>query len=204
MKFFKRKQPGFNPDDTSSLIEACMENDPVAQKLLVEKYYAYAKSIGLRYASDPESAKEIVSDSFLKVFNNLNKYDHSQSFQTWLRAIVVNTAIDYYRKNLKKLQEVTSEIPDRIDLNEDILYRISAREILGLIQKLSPAYRMVFSLYVLDGYTHKEIAEMLGISEGTSKSNLQDARKKLQAMILKFNPNLLPAYALKNLRHNEN
>ncbi len=202
MKLFKGKSE-FNPEDPESVIAACKRENASAQRALIKLYYGYVKSIALRYSSNNDLADEILNDSFLKIFNNLHKYDEKQAFKGWLRTITVNTAIDYYRKN--------SQLPDYEDLDnvhvaditEDAVSRISSEEILGLVQKLSPAYRMVFSLYVIDGYTHKEIAEKLGIKEGTSKSNLQDARLKLQSMILKLNPNQHSAYELKTLPYNE-
>lgn len=198
------KNPAFNPNDTSSLVEACLRKDARAQRALIRQYYGYAKSICLRYSGDNESAEEILNDSFLKVFNNLGRYDNAHHFKTWLRSIIINTAIDYYRKSLREIPYSGYEIVDAVDLHEDAITKMSADEILSLVRKLSPAYRMVFTLYVIDGYSHKEIAEMLGIREGTSKSNLQDARKKLQSMILKINPSVYHAYEIKNLRPNEN
>ena len=144
-----------------------------------------------------------MNESFLKVFNNLHKYDEKQAFKGWLRTIVVNTAIDAYRKNKQSPDYENLEDVQLPDLNGDAISSISAEEILTLVQQLSPVYRIVFSLYVIDGYSHKEIAEKLGIKEGTSKSNLQDARKRLQSMILKLNPNLYSAYELKTLHKNE-
>lgn len=202
MKFFRGKSD-FDPDDTVSVIAACKRNDASAQRALIKLYYGYVKSISLRYSSDNELADEILNESFLKVFNNLERYDEKQAFKGWLRTIVVNTAIDYYRKNIQQPDYESLENVYLADLNEDVISQISAEEILGLVRRLSPVYRTVFSLYVLDGYTHKEIAAKLGIKEGTSKSNLQDARKNLQSMILKLNPNIYAAYELKTLPNNE-
>jgi RNA polymerase sigma-70 factor (ECF subfamily) len=201
-----RGRNDFNPDEPESVVEACKNNDASAQRALIRLYYGYVKSISLRYSSDDQDAEEIINDSFLKVFNNLDKYNEKQAFKSWLRAIVVNTAIDYFRKN--KQRPVFSEYEEAekqhiSDLNEDIISSISAEEILALVRQLSPVYRMVFSMYVIDGYAHKEIAEKLGIKEGTSKSNLQDARRKLQSMIFKVYPKLYAAYELKTLPQNE-
>jgi RNA polymerase sigma-70 factor (ECF subfamily) len=202
MKFFRGKSE-FNPDEPDSVVAACRRDEPKAQRALVKLYFGYVKSIALRYSSDDMLADEILNESFLKVFNNLNKYDEKQAFKGWLRAIVVNTAIDYYRKSALTPFYENLEDVHLADLDEDVISRITAEEILELVRRLSPAYRMVFSMYVIDGYTHKEIAEKLGIKEGTSKSNLQDARKKLQSMILKLNPNLHAAYELKTLPKDE-
>ncbi len=202
MKLFWGKRD-YNPEEPESVVAACKRDDPSAQRALVKLFYGYVKTIALRYSSDNQTADDILNESFLKVFNNLQKYDEKQAFKGWLRTIVVHTAIDFYRKSNQFPDYENLDNVHLADLNEDAISSISAEEILALVQKLSPAYRMVFSLYVIEGYTHKEIAEKLGIKEGTSKSNLQDARKKLQSMILKSNPNLYTAYALKTVRNHE-
>jgi len=202
MKLFKGKSD-FKPEDPESVIAACRHDNPSAQRALIKLYYGYVKSISLRYSSDNDLADEILNDSFLKVFNNLHKYDEKQAFKGWLRTIVVNTAIDYYRKSNQAPDYEDLDNVHVADITEDAVSRLSSEEILGLVRKLTPAYRTVFSLYVIDGFTHREIAEKLGIKEGTSKSNLQDARLKLQSMILKSNPNLYSAYELKTLPHND-
>ena len=201
-----RGRNNFNPVDPDSVIAACKLNNTSAQHALIRIFYGYVKSISLRYSSDDQDAEEILNDSFLKVFNNLDKYNDTQAFKGWLRTIVVNTAIDYFRKNRQKpvftpYEEI--ETQHIVDMSEDIIGSISAEEILALVRQLSPVYRMVFSLYVIDGYPHKEIAEKLGIKEGTSKSNLQDARRKLQYMISKVYPKLYTAYELKTLPADE-
>ncbi|MCX6352398.1 MAG: RNA polymerase sigma factor [Bacteroidetes bacterium] len=201
--FFKKPTP-FSPKDIDSVIKACLENNAQAQKALIKLFYGYSKSICLRYASGVEEAEEIINDGFLKVFTNLHKYDFSQPFKAWMRTIMVNTAIDYYRKWQKTQYHQDVDEIDVVDLNEDIIGRIAADEILKLVQQLSPAYRMVFTMYVIDGYNHREIAEMLGIKEGTSKSNLQDARKKLQQLVKNTYPHLYLAYTLKTDKIHEN
>lgn len=202
MNFFRRKRE-FISDDPVSVIAACRQNNPLAQRALIKLFYGYVKSIALRYSADSMLADEILNDSFLKVFNNLHKYDDNQSFKAWLRTIAVNTAIDHYRKNNPVAMFEELDTVNAADCTEDSISRMSAEEILLLVQRLSPAYRMVFSMYVIDGFTHKEIAEKLGIKEGTSKSNLQDARLKLQGMILKNNQTHASAYELKTLPGNE-
>ncbi|MBL7906480.1 MAG: sigma-70 family RNA polymerase sigma factor [Bacteroidales bacterium] len=202
MGIFRRKE-SFDPTDSNAVITACRRNDPQAQRALVKLYYGYVKSLALRFSSDQMDAEEILNDSFLKVFTNLNTYNESQEFKGWLRRIVINTAIDAYRKR-SKIPESSEPDPGIInEFTEDAIDRISAEEILQMVRSLTPAYRMVFTLYAIEGYTHKEIAEMLGISEGTSKSNLRDARIRLQKMIFKANPNLYKAYELKNLPTDE-
>jgi RNA polymerase sigma-70 factor (ECF subfamily) len=203
MDLFNRRA-SFNPDNPESIIAACLGGNPQAQRALIKLFFGFAKSISIRYATKKDSVEEIINDSFLKVFNNLHKYDSYQPFKAWLRTIVVNTAIDYYRKNIKAPYFEDFEKINIVDLEEDAISKISADEIHALVQKLPPSYKMVFTLYVIEGYSHREIADLLGIKEGTSKSNLQDARRKLQLMILKTNPNLYKAYELKNRFINEN
>ncbi len=201
--FFKNKNK-FSENDFDSILRACQKEDKNAQKELIRLFFGYAKTISMRYASSKEEAEEIINDSFLKVFNNLTRYDHTLSFKIWFKTIVVNTAIDYYRKNQKYKQVLDIDNVEMIDSTDDVISKISAEEILSVVQRLSPAYRMVFTLYVLEGYNHREIAEILGIKEGTSKSNLQDARRKLQHMIKSAYPHLYLIHALKNNKINEN
>ncbi|MEO6687183.1 MAG: sigma-70 family RNA polymerase sigma factor [Dyadobacter sp.] len=200
---FKRKTL-FNEQDLPSVLEACKVGNDQAQRCLIRQFSGYAKSISVRYAASFEEAEEIVNDGFLKVFNSLHKYDANQPFKAWFRTIVINTAIDYYRKNIKWQGQCSLDGLEVTDWSNDILSEISAQEILILVQKLPPAYRMVFTLFIIDGYSHKEIAEMLGIQEGTSKSNLRDARRKLQAMIKLTFPLLYQLYNWPNKGFNAN
>jgi RNA polymerase sigma-70 factor (ECF subfamily) len=193
--FFKKK-PDFDEDDFNSIIAACIKRNKNAERILIKMHFGFAKSVCMRYSSNNEETEEMMNDGFLKMFNNLERFDNTLPFKAWLRTIMVNTAIDYYRKNKKFENNVSIENMDFISLDEDIISRISAKEILKLVQRLTPSYRMVFTLHVIEGYTHREIADVLGIKEGTSKSNLQDARKKLQMMIKENYPQLYLAYAI--------
>ena len=199
-----KKDTDFQDDDTHSIIKACLQGNSSAERLLLKQNLGFAKLVTSRYAANSEEGEEIVSDGFLKVFQNLGKYQFDQPFKAWVRTIMVRTAIDYYRKNLKHHELVPLDDLEVANIGADVISRISTTEILKLIQQLSPAYRMVFTMYVLDGYTHKEIATMLEIKEGTSKSNLQDARKKLQIMIKKYYPNLYLAHTFNSSKINEN
>ncbi len=187
------------------MLSACLARNQQAERTLITLFLGYAKSICIRYASSEQEAEEIINDGFLKVFSNLSKYDNAQSFRAWLRKIMVNTAIDYYRSNEKYRLNSTIDAGGEVtDFDPDVLTKISADEIMVLVQKLPPAYRMVFMLHVVEGYNHREIAERLGIQEGTSKSNLRDARLKLQQMIKIAHPELYDIYALRNRKINEN
>jgi len=165
------------------LIKACKRKDPQSQKALYRHFYNYGMTISSRYARDREEAKEIMNDGFVKVFTKLDQYDLSLSFKAWVNRIIVNTAIDHYRKHQSMPRTVDLIHAKHIETGHNVLENISARDILALVQKLPPAYRIAFNLHVVEGYKHEEIAEKLGITSGTSKSNLAKARLKLKSMI---------------------
>ncbi|MBD0287684.1 MAG: sigma-70 family RNA polymerase sigma factor [Flavisolibacter sp.] len=138
----------------------------------------------LRYAKNREEAEEILQEGFMKVFEFIHQFKFAGSFEGWMRKIMVNCALQKYRNktNLRpviSIETITTEQPD----NEEILSRLGTKELLDMVQQLPPGYRMVFNLYVFEGMKHREIAECLGISEGTSKSNLSDARAILQRAV---------------------
>jgi RNA polymerase sigma factor (sigma-70 family) len=170
------------------LLEGCRKNDRESQRLLYQHYYAYAMSICLRYCRSLDEAKEIVNDGFMKVYQKLDQHETESSFKGWLRKIMINSAIDHYRKESKHYNHVEATA-DKVSEPTvgTVLDDISYAELIGMIQHLSPAYRAVFNLHVIDGYTHDEIGKILNISEGTSKSNLMKARENLKTMIEKAN-----------------
>ncbi|MFK7948147.1 MAG: RNA polymerase sigma factor [Saprospiraceae bacterium] len=173
-----------------SLIKACKRGKRASQKELYKLYYSYGMSICLRYSKNRQEAQEILNDGFVKVFKNLDKYDIKLSFKAWLRRILINVAIDYYRKHHKYQHTLEIVHNQHFDESPDALHNLSVEEIMKMVHRLSPAYRMVFNLYVVEGYKHQEIAEQLNITVGASKSNLAKARMKLRAM-------LEPAYNIK-------
>jgi RNA polymerase sigma-70 factor (ECF subfamily) len=166
-----------------NLIDACIQKERWAQRQLYEAYYGKMMGVCLRYANHEEDARDILHEGFIKVFKNLNKYNPGTSLGAWIRRIMINTAIDYYRKAIRRrtddLENAQHESSDDIDP----ISTCSAQEIMAAVQKLSPAYRAVFNLYAVEGYSHKEIADELDISESTSRSNLVKARSKLKAML---------------------
>lgn len=174
------KLSDYQEDD---IVHGCLNGGRKYQKLLYEKYYGSMMAVCLRYTHDREEARDVLHEGFMKVFTNLHKYSKGTNLGAWIRRIMINTAIDHYRKNAKRpnLVEINQAIHE-VDVH-DVVSDLSAEEILLMVQRLSPAYRMVFNLYVIEGYSHKEVGIMLGISEGTSKSNLAKARAKLQNMI---------------------
>jgi len=172
----------YHEDD---IIEGCIAGGRKYQKLLYERFYGSMMVVCMRYTNDREEARDVLHEGFMKVFKNLTKFKRGTNLGAWIRRIMINTAIDHYRKTAKRpnLVEINHAIHEA-DVH-DVVAEISADEILEMVQKLSPAYRMVFNLYVIEGYAHKEVGKQLGISEGTSKSNLAKARAKLQQMIFK-------------------
>lgn len=169
-----------------ALIRGCMREDRECQRLLYRQFYGYAMGVCLRYSRSSEEAMEVLNDGFMKIFTKLNKYDSEKSFKGWVRRIMINTALDNYRKELKHYYKNDIEGASHIVAVEDnAIGQLAYNELIAMIQTLSPAYRTVFCLYVIDGYSHEEIAEMLNISIGTSKSNLSKARVNLQGMLKK-------------------
>jgi RNA polymerase sigma-70 factor (ECF subfamily) len=172
----------------AQLVKNCVNGKMDSQELLYRRFSSRMFGICLRYAKNRMEAEDIMQEGFIKVFQNLKNFRNAGSLEGWVRRIIVNTAINYYKKNLKYLQ--TLDIDDCIN-NENISVEsndnISMKTLLNLIQKLPEGYRMVFNLYVMEGYSHKEIAETLGISENTSKSQLSRARKVLQEKLKLIN-----------------
>lgn len=174
------------------LIQGCKRNDRESQRLLHQHYYSYAMSICVRYCRTIEEAKEVVNDGFLKVFLRIEQYKASTSFTGWIRRIMINTCIDLYRKEVKHYEAYSSKAAEQMGGSENVLDELSYTELIKMVQELSPGYRAVFNLYVVDGYTHKEIGGLLGISDGTSKSNLLKAREILKK---KIEASRIPVYA---------
>lgn len=190
----KRSKNAVNPDYDMILIEGCKSKNRESQRMLYKHYYGYAMSICVRYAQDQEEAREILNDGFMKVFAKIDMYDPKKSFKGWLRRILINTAIDHFRANKKHYYHADiTEGHDQMD-SVDVVDNMSHNDILELVQKLSPMYRTVFSLYAIDGYNHEEIAKQLGISVGTSKSNLSKARANLRKMLMKLNREIYEQY----------
>ncbi|MEZ4775914.1 MAG: RNA polymerase sigma factor [Bacteroidia bacterium] len=169
--------------ELKELIAGCRKGNRESQEKLYRKLYNYAMSICLRYSRDREEAKEIVNDGFVKVFSRMEKYSDELSFQGWVRRIMINSAIDFYRKNQKHYNSLDIVYASHVSVNESAIESLSEEEIMGLVQQLAPSYRIVFNLYVMEGFKHEEIAQKLNISAGTSKSNLAKARVKLQMML---------------------
>ncbi|MBC3785368.1 RNA polymerase sigma factor [Spirosoma utsteinense] len=173
----------------SDLLAGCLRNHRQSQELLYRQFYGYAMSVCLRYAPTREGALEVLNDGFLKVFTRLEQYDPAMPFKSWLRRILINTALDHYRQEVRHhyFDDVEQVGQTIMSESADAHSQLAHEELLALIQRLSPAYRLVFNLYVMDGFTHDEIAAQLGISVGASKSNLARAREKLRSYLKHVN-----------------
>lgn len=165
------------------LIEGCKKRDRKSQKGLYQEFYSYAMRICIRYAKDREEAIELVNDGFMKVFTNIHRYDHSKMFKPWLSTIMINMSIDHYRKQIKRIEMEELNAKHELEDRENILSKMNYQDLIGLVQQLTVAYRTVFNLFAIDGFSHEEIASMLSISVGTSKSNLFKAREQLKKML---------------------
>lgn len=170
----------------SDLINGCLQGNRRMQEELYRRFSPRMYAVCLRYAGNAEEAEDILQEGFIKVFKKLDSFRGDGSFEGWIRRIFVNTAIEHFRRK-RYLMPVTEKEENTIEGKyTSVLDELGAKDILALIQELSPGYRTVFNMYVVEGYTHKEIADMLGISEGTSKSQLSRAKVILQDMVRNF------------------
>lgn len=170
----------------SDLIVGCLEGNRRMQEELYRRFSPRMYAVCLRYAGNAEEAEDILQEGFIKVFKKLDSFRSEGSFEGWMRRVFVNTAIEHFRRK-RYLMPVTEREENTIEGKYlSVLDDLAARDIMALVQELSPGYRTVFNMYVVEGYTHKEIADMLGISEGTSKSQLSRAKVILQDMVRQF------------------
>jgi len=170
------------------LVDGCIEHDRQSQELLYKELYGFAMKICLRYADNRNEATEVLNDGFFKAFTNIEKYDKSRPFLAWLSKIMYNASIDNYRTRIKWSDSYRTQFVEleksEFKTNEPVVeHKLDYEDLLAMVQRLSPAYRIVFNLYAVDGYSHEEIAEMTGISASTSRSNLYKARMKLQQIL---------------------
>jgi RNA polymerase sigma factor (sigma-70 family) len=172
-------------------INGCLENNPKAQQRLYEVYFGYCLKTTFRYIYHYDKAVDVVNDGYVKIFRSLDKFQYAgmesleRSLMGWMRTIMINTAIDYLRKNnfLPEIGLIPESVWGLEDKSQASDQTLLYKELVKEIKKLPPSYRLVFNLYVIDGFTHQEIANQLGISVGTSKSNLSKARAILQRII---------------------
>lgn len=169
------------------LVNKCLEKDTLAQKQLFEVYSKRMMGVCLRYSKDSEEAQDVLQMGFIKIFEKLDMYNHKGSLEGWIRKIIVNTALDNVRKNKKLLNNVEIEKMDYQlhNYNENAIDMLSTQDLLKVIQAMPTGFRTVFNMYVIEGYSHKEIAEELNISINTSKSQFSRARAYLQRVLIK-------------------
>jgi RNA polymerase sigma factor (sigma-70 family) len=166
------------------LLQGCIANDRKAQKLLYEQFYEFAITIALPYSRDEHDAADIMSHAFVKVFRSIKSYDSAKgSLHAWIKRIIVNEGLDHIKSRERFSENVELETVEEPPVNNSVLEQMGAEEIMEIIAKLPPATHAVFVLYAVEGYNHREIAEKLGISEGTSKWHLSEARKTLQQQL---------------------
>ncbi|MGZ8538907.1 MAG: RNA polymerase sigma factor [Flavisolibacter sp.] len=170
----------------SDLIEGCLRGERKMQHELYQRYAPKMYGVCLRYAGNAEEAEDILQEGFIKVFNKMSSYRGDGSFEGWIRRVFVNTAIEHFRKKTY-LQPITETEENTIEGKYlSVLDHLAEKDIIQLVQQLSPGYRTVFNMYVVEGYTHRQIAEILEISEGTSKSQLSRAKIILQGLVKTF------------------
>lgn len=180
-----------NNDQLREIIERCVKQDKSAQEQLFKYFYGKMMGVCMLYTKDHDRAQEVVQQGFIKIFDKLSEFDFTGSFEGWVRRIMVNASIDAIRKRNRQPFSTDEEYmfnsrssTQEHDFDADIT-EIKAEYALEAIQELSPAYQTVFNLYVIENYTHKEIAEILDVTEGTSKSNLAKAKQNLRKILNK-------------------
>ena len=171
-------------DKDLGYLDACMRNERWAQELLYKDFYSSMMPLCQRYATNKEDALDIMHEGFIKVFKHIHKYQPGTSLNAWIKRIMINTAIDFYRKAVRRRTEDLDKAYNVSSKDPSVINLLAAEEIIECLQELTPSYRSIFNLYILEGYSHREIAEKLGISESTSRSNLVKARAKLKALLL--------------------
>ena len=181
------------PQELALHLKRCVSNNRESQEIIYKYFFAYAISICGRYTNNRNDSLEILNDGFLKVFKAMDRYipsltDVEGSFKRWLRQIMINTSLDFLRREHKQrhivpLEEQATWVPSR---EENAIEKISYKELIESIQQLSPVYKNIFNLFIIRRLTHEQISKMLGISIGTSKSNLHKAKRQLQKMLIHF------------------
>jgi RNA polymerase sigma factor (sigma-70 family) len=170
--------------DDRTLANKCVEGDQLAQRKLFEKYAPKMMGVCLRYTRDAEQAEDVMQDGFVKVFTKLDKYSGEGSLEGWVRRIMVNTALDHIRRNTKFNANVSmDDVEYKVESDSDALGSLMEEDLLKLIQEMPDGYRTVFNMFAIEGYSHKEIGEQLGVSENTSKSQYSRAKAYLRMKV---------------------
>lgn len=171
------------------IIRHCKTGSLKHQEMLYKLFYGYAMGISLRYCFSREDAVEVVNDAFIKVFKSIGSYVNDKSFRPWLRSVIINTAIDRRRKELKFQRHADLENVPAINYPATVIDNLNAQDILKLMEQLPPVQVTVFNLYEIDGYSHDEIAKMLDLSPSSSRVYLSRAKEKLRGILIKEQQN---------------
>lgn len=173
--------------DEQALIKDCLKGSPIAQRKLFEKFAPKMMSVCLRYMKDGQEAEDVLQDGFIKVFQKLNAYENTGSLEGWIRRIVVNTALDQLRKNSKfGYTDDVNEVGYKIENHDFTVEGLMAQDLMKLISQMPEGYKVVFNMFAIEGYSHKEIADLLGITESTSKSQYSRARAHMREKLEKL------------------
>jgi RNA polymerase sigma-70 factor (ECF subfamily) len=169
----------------NELIQGCLREDRRAQRAVFDRYAGKMMSVCLRYARHRMEAEDLLQDAFIKVFDNINRFEGKGSFEGWIRRIVINTALKNVSRHSFQKEGIGLENIVETSADPTVFSQLSENELLTMISRLPDGYRVVFNLYVIEGYSHKEIGDLLGIEESTSRSQLVKARSVLQNQVLK-------------------
>jgi len=166
------------------LINGCIDNDRKAQEHLYKQFYVAMMSVCMRYTRNEDDAMEVLHNGFLKVYKNIHRFDSLKAgLYTWIRSIMIHSAIDFIRQNVKHSRQVEIDKATEPYIDSEAVEKLNAQELLQVVRKLPPATQTVFNLYIIEGFTHKEIGIMIGISEGTSKWHLSEARRLMRKLL---------------------
>ncbi len=170
-------------DNEQKLIKACMRNDRAAQKALYDHYAPYMMALAIRYVGDVDAAQDVVQEAFIKVFASLHQYSGHGTFAGWVRRITVNAALEYLRSTRVFESLDTTEVEQVPAMNASAIEKISADELMEIVASLPAGYRTVFNMYAIEGYSHKEIAHIIGVQESSSRSQYLRAKMLIQKKI---------------------
>ncbi len=174
--------------DDEILVQKCVSGNGEAQRELFNRFSPLMLGVAMRYIKDKERAEDVLQDGFIKVYKNLHRFEHKGSLEGWIRRIIVNTALDQLRKNKKSQNNLQLDDSNfEIVQKSDAIGRLEAEVLMEIIQELPDGYRIVFNMFAIEGYSHKEIAEALKISESTSKSQYSRAKSVLRKTLKKYN-----------------
>ena len=179
------KKDGITEMSDEELVRGCVAKNRQAQKVLYDKYCRKMMGICMRYAGCHAEAQDMLQEGLIKVYEKINTFGFHGSLEGWIKRIVVNTSLDHLRRNKNLLNQVEIETQEQtLHYSSEVIESFSAKDLMKIIQKLPTGYRTVFNLFAIEGYNHREIAEMLNITESTSKSQFSRARSHLQQMVL--------------------